>query len=350
MPQLDGLRAIAAGCVLYSHFFPAEPVHDLLNWGYVGVRLFFVLSGFLITGILLDCRAKAVAGTSSRALLLNFYARRVLRIFPIYYLTLAIALPLSSNVDTLQIVSYLTYTFNWYVIAFGPDNLVAGHFWSLAVEEQFYLVWPYLILFTPRKWLLPALLITILVAPVVRLVLVLNHYSVIAITFNSLTCLDTLGMGGLLAYLTRHPVGPLTARWFVIAGFLAALPLAVVGFPAGLWPSHYVALFTVQDLFWGCLFVGVVGAAAVGIPGPLGWALQSGPLVYLGRISYGIYVYHGFVPDLLTKMTSWIGLSVPKEGYTHALVATAVTILLATVSWYALERPLSKLKDRFTYG
>ncbi len=190
MPQLDGIRAIAAGLVVFSHFFPPSTVHDATNWGYVGVRLFFVLSGFLITGILLD--AREITATPRAEILKNFYARRALRIFPIYYLTLFVLIGIGYLVNASEIAAYLTYTANWYIIWHGPDDLQAVHFWSLAVEEQFYVVWPWLILLLPRRYVLPAIIAAICLAVAVRFTLVMQRTSVIAITFNTVGCLDAL--------------------------------------------------------------------------------------------------------------------------------------------------------------
>lgn len=334
--------------VLYSHFFPPDPIHDALNWGYVGVRLFFVLSGFLITGILLDARE---TGARPGGILRNFYVRRMLRIFPIYYLCLVILIVVRHRtLEPLEIASYLTYTSNWYICWQGGEHLAAGHFWSLAVEEQFYLVWPCLILFLPKRWLLPMILAAIGLAPALRMVLALQKYSVITITFNTFVCLDTLGAGALLAYLWRQPDGAALARRLARWSCLAAIPLAVVAFPQKLWPTHYVILFALQDIFWAALSVALVAYAALGIPGTLGRVLGGGPVAYFGRISYGVYVYHGFAPALAPWLLEIIGIPFPPEGYGRAGLLTALSVACAILSWHILEVPINRLKNWFPYN
>ena len=351
MQQLDGVRAIAAGMVIFSHFAPPSPVHDALNWGYVGVRLFFVLSGFLITGILLEARPEDHRGRTS--VLRSFYARRALRILPVYYLTLAVVATVEHDFDSAQFVSYLTYTANWFIcwrsqVGLTAEPLVAGHFWSLAVEEQFYLIWPWLILYLPRRWLLSAILAAVALAPALRLGLVAQRYTVISITFNTFGCLDTLGAGALLGYARwawgRAAAGRL-ARW---AG-RASVPLLFLGVPTGWWPRHYVVWFTLQDVFWGCLFLWLVWAAADEATGVAGRVLAATPVVYLGRISYGIYVYHGFAGGTVPWLFEAVGLPYPDDGYLRAAVLAMYSVAVASLSWHLIEAPINALKRYFPY-
>jgi peptidoglycan/LPS O-acetylase OafA/YrhL len=350
LPQLDGVRALAAGLVVYAHLFPAEPVHDALrgiSWGYVGVRLFFVLSGFLITGILLDARAQAPAGARFGALR-SFYARRFLRIFPLYFATLAVVLACKWPADSVEAISYLSFTSNWYVCWQGADGLLAPHFWSLAVEEQFYLVWPWLVLCLPRRWVFPTVVAVAALGPVSRLLLVLLRVSGIVITFNTVGCLDTLGAGAVLAYLVRSPGGRSSAR-FVWGSALAAVPLLFLTV-AGPWPTHAVVQFAARDLFWAAVGVVLVSAAARGLPGFLGRVLGGGPVAYLGRISYGIYIFHEFTPAVVPWLLDLVGLPFPPEGYGRAALLTGLSVGMAVVSWHALEAPLNRLKTWFPYG
>src|SRR5689334_6993090 len=165
MPQLDALRALAVLAVMVHHFLPVDRFipPDYITLGFLAVRLFFVLSGFLITGILLSYRSD----TRDNALR-RFYLRRVLRIFPIYYLTLFIALALQVRAIQLGAFWHLTYLSN-YVAPFHPEWMgPASHFWTLAVEEQFYFVWPFIVLFVPRKYLAGTIIGTIALALLFR--------------------------------------------------------------------------------------------------------------------------------------------------------------------------------------
>src|SRR5208337_4189358 len=153
---LDGIRALAVIAVMIQHFDPGT-----VRWiklGHVGVRVFFVLSGFLITGILLQARQSAeIDGLSKWRVLRNFYARRFLRIFPIYYLVILVTW-VAGIAEMRESVGWnLSYLSNFYFYQRGTGNYSVTHLWSLAVEEQFYLLWPLLILFLPRKWLAGAI-------------------------------------------------------------------------------------------------------------------------------------------------------------------------------------------------
>lgn len=158
MPQLDALRAFAVFAVLVHHFLPAELLtwqFAQLPWGFLGVRLFFVISGFLITGILLRARDEAAAaGVLPTTVLFNFYARRCLRIFPLYYFVVLSGLALNLPPMREEWIWLVSYTLNLRISALGwyPENI--SHFWSLAVEEQFYLLWPFVVLFAPKPLLM----------------------------------------------------------------------------------------------------------------------------------------------------------------------------------------------------
>src|SRR5262249_15573796 len=154
VPQLDGLRAFAVGAVLIHHFFKPARIGGV-DFALLGVWLFFVLSGFLITGILLRLRDQVDhSGYPSGFALRQFYIRRFLRIFPLYYsvLFMAATIDLGDVRDT--ILWHLAYISN-YLFATRQDwGSITAHFWSLSVEEQFYILWPVLILFAPRRLLL----------------------------------------------------------------------------------------------------------------------------------------------------------------------------------------------------
>ena len=156
MPQLDSLRTIAVFGVMLHHFWPEAEIRAGLTFGFLGVQLFFVLSGFLITGILL--RGREVAHRtqqSARKSFGLFYARRFLRIFPLFYATLAVAWWVGLPEVRDSVFWHLAYASNIYFVHIGDWHGSISHLWSLAVEEQFYLVWPFIILLTPRRFLLP---------------------------------------------------------------------------------------------------------------------------------------------------------------------------------------------------
>jgi hypothetical protein len=174
MPQLDGLRAFAVAAVVVYHFVPG-------GWNfaaYLGVKLFFTLSGFLITGILLKARETAETENQNRTNVLGrFYVRRFLRIFPLYYFVVTVAWVIDLEPTRKIIVWLLTYTLNIRMAWQGYYEASFAHFWSLAVEEQFYLVAPWLVLFLPKKWIKPALIAVIAIGPLYRLSYILSGYT-----------------------------------------------------------------------------------------------------------------------------------------------------------------------------
>ena len=155
MPHLDGLRALAVGAVLMEHFWAPWAIESRVPLGAIGVRLFFVLSGFLITAILLNAKARVEAGTrSTRSEMARFYARRALRLFPIFYLTIAVAAFAGIQIVRDSLWWHLFYTSNLFLAVKASWSGPIAHFWSLAVEEQFYFIWPAVVLLCPRKWLI----------------------------------------------------------------------------------------------------------------------------------------------------------------------------------------------------
>lgn len=226
MPQLDALRAFAVGAVLIHHFWNAENLPlglGKIPWGFLGVRLFFVISGFLITGILVRSRDDSKALNQSRWFAVRqFYARRFLRIFPLYYFVIALTMILNVPPAREIFVWLVTYTFNIQLSMQGwfPENF--AHFWTLSVEEQFYIFWPWLVLFAPRKRLIPVICVVISLGPLYRLYAVANELNEVATYCLTFSALDTLGLGSLLA-LVSHA----TARSDIIEKVLTRVVLPV---------------------------------------------------------------------------------------------------------------------------
>jgi peptidoglycan/LPS O-acetylase OafA/YrhL len=358
MPQLDGLRAVAAAMVVCYHFY--RPVREYVHLGGIGVRVFFVLSGFLITGILLRTRlAMGDAGGPRGVALRRFYIRRALRIVPLFYCALAIAwLGRVAGVRP-AIWWHAAYLSN---VRFFLDNAArpgewgghVAHFWSLAVEEQFYLVWPWVIFFAPRRWLPGIALGAAAVGPVFR-------YIVGTVTGNDITpvllpgCIDSLALGAYLAMtvVPEYESHPLVRRvgkavlWTGLALFGAYL---AAEHAAKWWDFRLVSF----DLAVALVGVWLVARAARGMGGLGGRVLASGPVRYLGTISYGIYVYHLLLPDLFPKIASRLGrpdLLAPLGDQTLRFLAFYgfASVVVAAISWHVLEAPINRLKDRFEY-
>jgi peptidoglycan/LPS O-acetylase OafA/YrhL len=330
LPSLDALRAFAVCLVLHHHWVGPPD----LPTGPIGVWIFFVLSGFLITRILLSARADTLHG--NRHALLHFYGRRFLRIFPLYYFVLILGLFFSEALRR-DWPWYVTYLQNYRMIwASDPDGMFGVHLWTLAVEEQFYLVWPLLMLFLPRVLLLPTIVLAITSAITLRAVLAGMQWApfqTYAFTPNNL---DTLALGALLAYVVTYVPDRIVVvrQGALVAGVVIGLtglmvhtrPLgaALMPVPTGLFATCYIAY------------------AVSGFRGPLPRLFfEFPPSVYLGRISYGVYVYHFFVPDLLRR------LGLKDGGVPFVALCFLVTIAVASLSWFFLEKPVNSLKSRF---
>ncbi len=211
LPQLDGLRTVAVGLVLVWHWLPGYA----LPWldGEFGVRLFFVMSGLLITGILLDARTKSEQGIGTRFGVLHaFYIRRALRIFPVYYATLFVTYALGFDSVCDGLAWHLTYTSNMLFALKGEWSGYALHLWALSVEEQFYLVWPWAVLFAPRRYLIGCAVGAIGIG-VASKSLLLAAGQPVAANVLTVSALDTLGIGAFFAIMMRPEYWPEGRPW-----------------------------------------------------------------------------------------------------------------------------------------
>jgi len=369
LPVLDGLRGAAILLVLGLHFtlyggMQSEAPLDELFYrvaitGWVGVDLFFVLSGFLITRILLETKG-------SRSYFRAFYLRRSLRIFPLYYLTLVlffVVLPrlappgLASELPTQHAAWYWTYLVNVRVAlwSWSPAGLLE-HFWSLSVEEQFYLFWPALVFCLTRKALLRFSLASLAVAALIRWGLIHFGHPVAAYVLTPAR-LDTLAVGGLVALLATHEAGLAhLRRWAGKAAGLAAIGLALVvvgrqGLEAE-DPIVQVVGYPLLAVFFGALLAWIVTRPAASLPSRL---FASRVLTIFGRYSYGLYVFHHPLVFFLQRqgmlVHSWpriFGLELPSQ-VAFIFFATGLTLALALVSWHLWERRFLNLKRWFPY-
>jgi peptidoglycan/LPS O-acetylase OafA/YrhL len=366
---LDGVRGLAILLVLLFHFSsyghglpPASIAVDrmfqvLTRSCWVGVDLFFVLSGFLITRVLYDSKA-------STHYFRNFYARRVLRIFPLYYgalvlffLVLPRLVPESNGIGARpsEAFWYWTYLSNIRIARDGWQYDALGHFWSLAVEEQFYLGWPVVILFFRRTTLIRICLCCIGGSLVARVALILAGYQPAAYVLTPAR-MDALAVGAVLALIARGPAR-LTGigRWASPAAALLGLLLgAIFVWRRGMF-AYDPVVSTLGLTLLACLFGTVlVLALTASRQQLLGRIFSSSVLCFFGRYSYALYVFHhpilffksgllplGWVPtvfgSLLLKMLVFV------------MTATALSIVLALMSWHLYEKQFLKLKRFVPY-
>jgi peptidoglycan/LPS O-acetylase OafA/YrhL len=343
--QLDGLRAIAVAAVLVDHSFTIPWVGQLYFWtpGAVGVRLFFVLSGFLITGILLQARWTTGERPGAIAAIWRaFYLRRALRIVPLAYLAIAVAWMIRFPAIRDGGWWYLAYASN--IRASLPNvewDSGLGHFWSLAVEEQFYLIWPAILLLIPRRHLLAAMVVAVLAAGAMR-GLLFEHGQFLAAYLLSPARFDALAAGGLLALLLQrgHPMQRLVGQTAAVGAGLLVLGVTL----------PHTGLWAVADEWAAVALSGaaILGAAR-GYRGLAGRVLQSRLMVYLGTISYGIYVIHYPIPRAASHIHNQVWLHLFEHGVSRLLLVSALSIALAAISWHWFEKPINDLKRHVPY-
>ena len=348
--ELDALRALAVTIVVWGHSVQTEIGFGQFKiGGYHAVLLFFVISGFLITGILLDVRsAWARRGDSRWSGLAAFYVRRFLRIFPIYYFGLLAAFTLMRATVQGEMRWHLTYLSNWYFAYNGTFGFSSvAHLWSLGVEEQFYLLWPWFVLFLPEyalPWTLAGMILT---GPVSRLALGILGFNDLSVWITTPTVLDALGLGCLLAYLWRKTSSAdRFARWAVI------LALVLGGLYEGMTvfdtPAYARDALKLIPLALFCMWL--VHRASRGFTGWTGRLLRARPLVYVGKISYAIYLLHTLTVNLIETR---IGSSLPvfgQPGLPLFVAVMVITVGAASLSWRFFEQPINSLKDRFPYA
>ena len=329
IPQLDGLRGLAVILVLLAHstmVFVRIPLFTgwTDRYGSLGVQVFFVLSGFLITRILLETK-------DSERYFSSFFIRRGLRIYPLYYGTLAFVI-LSGVVHQ--------HGVHWWVYGLYASNLVYGHsvqpaplapVWSLAVEEQYYLVWPFLVWIASQRVLKRILFLIMAGAVVLR-------FTGFFYPHNTLLQLDALSAGALVA-CSRESI----RQWRLPAAFAACLMPLGVSFTGSLVLNSLSQ--TIQVISAAGLLIVLLDADA--IPSRL---FRSGVLRYIGTVSYGIYLLHSFVFSAFLR-TQFVTRIVDRGSLVQAALVLAleyaVVIAVASASFFLFERPFLRLKRLF---
>ena len=371
-PTLDGLRAYAIIMVLIVHFFTVDELglHQsnlmlgsillkLSLAGLRGVELFFLLSGYLISSILLDSRA-------SRRYFMVFYARRFLRIFPLYYFVLLVTLIILPRFvqidDNIQLVldnqAWLwLYGINLSGFFYTPDIPWAPsqsfpwfvHFWSLAVEEHFYLFWPMVIYFVSDRWLPRVIMFFVLISLIANFSLVVFDGEQSILSWSTIRSSGVLATGSMIAYYQRDSI-----KWqqlaraarLLIKPFLIAFLIAI--FTPRSNPYQDIASIITSVLFFSTVLIYAINNASSAM-----FFCNHKFLYFIGKISYGIYVYHRLIEpylrfQLYPFLKSLLGDAIVATMI-YALICSLISILIAYMSFIMLENPALRLKRFFNY-
>lgn len=342
--NLDGLRALAALMVMMFHFFPTIEVNTKLLqflskaslFGQTGVTLFFVLSGFLITRILIQTK-------QHNGYFKVFFMRRVLRILPLYYLYLVLvyfcfaSLVFEETPSLNQQFYYYSYLQN-FALTFGWDAIGPLHYWSLAVEEHFYLFWPFVILITPTKHLAKVIVCLIVLTFLLRIMLLNNELPIFFFTF---TRMDSLAIGALLAVLELKqvfkPINKPKFLYLFLAIFAPTLFLLI--YFTG--EANYYVLLVKYTLLSFVYFALIAYALCLQTGHLLNKILASQFSSYTGKISYGLYVFHPLVYLTIDKIFFIESILI------NLFFKVLFTYLVAMLSFHVFEAYFLRLKRYF---
>lgn len=361
LASLDSLRGIGLILIFANHFIPPEPY---IVFAWIGLWIFFALSGYLITDGLLKIKELSIGQYFGR-----FYLKRAFRILPAFLVFFPVAIALyfifphwlagSSTLGDYWIY-IVTFTFNHYPMQVPAAGAFwFAHLWTLSVEEQFYVIWPWLIFFLSVKWLKRIVPIWILLAPLLRLVLPLfygDNAHAPALVAQSLLCqADGFAIGGLVA-IFRDQL-PHKSRMLVRIMTVAVIAIGIINHFAGAsaagsywrtlgWPHYYLGQFNYQYV-WGYSVINIWSAALIlaCLQGTVPGFLKFPPFVFLGRISYGAYLWHAPLLGIYFYYLRPINpFSV--RGFVIFLIWFASTIAVAWLSFRFVELPFLRFKNR----
>lgn len=349
-PELDGLRLYAFLGVFIFHAFPGDFYHKLhlpLPWlwaglvksGAAGVELFFALSAFLITSLLLRERNE-----TDDISLQSFYMRRVLRIWPLYFILIALGVVLAhttpgQNLPWYYVAGYLLFLGNWVQAVCGGPNSICYPMWTVSIEEQFYLIWPFLVKKLQRRGMIIAACAIFLLATVSRVGLVLSGMNANYIKYTSTSCCDSLALGILLAlFADRLPKLSSRARLALVVGGLSSWIVSsawLVEQPGPVDMRMAVGKL-ITSLGAGAILYGCLNSETK--------LLRGAWVVRLGKVSYGLYMLHavGIFTMVSLLHPAWGG-----QLLAARMAGLVLTVVLAFAAYRWIESPFLRLKDRY---
>lgn len=366
---LDGLRALAILMVLFDHWAPYKEIHNYFEFGRSGLLLFFMLSGYLISTVILHLKDRISIGEMNFLKALKvFYMRRILRILPIYLLAIIIGAILFETVRRDFIVHlFFLQNFSPYWADQMPVYGYATHLWSLAVEEQFYLLWaPVLLWVIDYKKMLGVCVAAIIISLLFKIWITLNPFynsldilprwtDLWLLRLNSLGNIDSLAIGCIIAIEAKYRLinwSHIHSRAFM--GALKLLSLALILlivlniYSLGARDARINSLYMIfhdafiQLPFWVLLQHAVQGRQSM--------LLENSFMVWIGKKSYGIYVWHEFVRYVAIILSAeYFNYTLPaKYSVLSLLIFTVCTFAVAIISWKFVEKPFMRLKGKWT--
>ena len=339
--------------IMVAHWWQPGNESQLVQsfpFGFV-IFLFFILSGFLITRIVLSFKERnAAAGTSNWKSIGSFFARRILRIFPVYYVVLLLLHLIEVGHHRELWPWFCTHTVNIYMSFVNGELGYDRHFWTLSLEEQFYCFWLFALLLVPRKFL-KAFIIIGIVGSIFMLYYLWMYTWMYNARYLLISCFHPFGLGAIIAYYEKYQpesfqkLSVRRVKWVLLSlavFFLAAFALT--------FNNGFRQLF---DMFMGgilCAIFTCVVLIAVknGFRGVFKWLLENRVIRYLGQISYALYVIHMYLNPLYWEHIAFIVPFYP-QGWQMPVTYFAISVGLASISWYAMERPINGLKRYFRY-
>ncbi|MEM6735086.1 MAG: acyltransferase [Bacteroidota bacterium] len=342
-PTLDGLRFFAVFLVIISHWLPDSHMLNYLPNGAIGVTIFFVLSGYLISKILFVYKDKIInQEVTFRKAISTFVIRRSFRIFPIYYILIFFLFFYGYRSIQEYLIYYLSYTSN--ILFFNQKELAGtvSHLWTLAVEEQFYLFWPILILLTNGRYLKGIIYVSIILSTLAELILTDSDPFYSLLTF---TTFHSFGLGALVAYcqiFEKHNTLKLKRNMIGLSLVVIALLIAQYYFKE----QYIVTDRTAISLFSSLLILQLTTNETDHI---INRFLSFKIFVFVGKISYGVYLFHTFIPGFTLSFISRISDNLKFEDQAPVLfvIQFVLLILLCSLSWYLIEMPINRLKAKF---
>jgi peptidoglycan/LPS O-acetylase OafA/YrhL len=353
---LDSIRAIAVFLVILSHWLPYDFVLAL-HFGDAGVDIFFVLSGFLITHNLLKEKKESTPSIGIHFKhLKNFIIRRSLRIFPVYYLLIFALAAVGAKTYTgieQNLAYYLTYTSN--ILFFNTQQWdgMLSHLWSLAVEEQFYLIWPWLIIFTPERHVFKVITASFIFGIISTFVLKGIYPDKDMLDVLTPTCFDAFSLGAIWAYFKVYQTDKVEKLKYT---FVKVAIICLIFF-------LFREIFQFDPLIPNRTFISIIALGLIIFAMEFKETtahrtiLENEFLIFVGKISYGVYLFHPIVPWLWNETFGWLGSSfqiihnIPTEffavKFVFFLMKFGFLIVFCWLSFTYFENPINKLKHRF---